>query len=347
MMQTPFSSLSRQGQVRRMARLARRALDGYPLDGSRLRLLTHLWNTTFHAVAPDGSRYVLRIHHPGQTSVESVRSELLWLAALRRETDLQVPEPVPNNAGSLVVVAADPGVPKPRLCVLFRWVEGRFVYRRLTPAHLFQVGKLMALLQRHASSWRRPDRFTRHRVDNLDPMRRGQDDRFDEACAARAVDLVSAVSTPEAGTVVAAVVHKVWAVLHSLGQGPDVFGLIHADMHYRNFLFHQGSVGAIDFDDCGYGHWLYDLAVPLTELQRHPGYVALRQALLAGYRQNRSLSVEHEAHLESFMALRRLQNLIGFIEEREHPAFRDEWRAAMDRELQGLRAFAGQPPPAS
>jgi Ser/Thr protein kinase RdoA (MazF antagonist) len=323
-----------------MAGLARTALEAYPLDKTGLRLLSHLWNTTFRVVAPNGDQYVLRIHHPGQTSVAAVRSELLWLAALREEIGLPVPEPVPNREQELVTVVAHPGVPQPRLCVLFRWVEGRFLYRGLTPAHLSQVGNLMARLQDHAAHWKRPAGFTRHRVDNLDPMRREQDDDFNEAVAASVVQTVSAVSTPEAGAVVAAAIRRVWADLRALGESPERFGLIHGDLHQGNFLFHHGVAGAIDFDDCGFGHWLYDLAVPLTGLERHPDYPALREALLAGYRQRRSLTAEQEAQLETFIALRRVQDLTGVIGEREHPAFRDTWEGDMADELQKLKAFA-------
>jgi Ser/Thr protein kinase RdoA (MazF antagonist) len=55
-----------------------------------------------------------------------------------------------------------------------------------------------------------------------------------------------------------------------LGASPDVFGLIHSDLHQENYLFHRGRVRAIDFDDCGWGHFVYDLAVTLSELQHLP-----------------------------------------------------------------------------
>jgi Ser/Thr protein kinase RdoA (MazF antagonist) len=62
-----------------------------------------------------------------------------------------------------------------------------------------------------------------------------------------------------------------------------VFGLIHADLHQENYLFHGKQVRAIDFDDCGYGPFVYDLAVTLSELEHRADYPTLRAALLAGY----------------------------------------------------------------
>src|SRR5437868_11251635 len=103
--QQPFSSLSYGAQVRRMADLARVALAAYPLAGLRVRLQAHRYNTTFRVVAPGGDRYLLRIPRASQISLEAAQAELLWLAALRQETPLIVPEPVPNREQRLLTVA--------------------------------------------------------------------------------------------------------------------------------------------------------------------------------------------------------------------------------------------------
>lgn len=81
---------------------------------------------------------MLRICHPRRTAVDVVQSELLWLAALRQEVGVNVPEPVLNQRRHYVTVVADPGMPHPRLCVLFHWTHGRFQSQTLTPAHLFR-----------------------------------------------------------------------------------------------------------------------------------------------------------------------------------------------------------------
>ena len=342
-MQQAFHSLSHRGQVRRLAALARSALRAYALPGARLRLLAHSWTTTFRVTASSGDQYVLRVHPRSQSSVEPVLSELLWLAALW-EDGLSVPEPVLNQEQRLVTWATDPGVPEARLCVLLRWMEGRFLYQGLTPAHLAQAGDLMARLHGHAAQWRRPPEFTRHRVDNLDLTQRDQDDPFDPAVAERAIQTVTAGSTTEAGTVMAAAIPRIWATLKALREESDSFGLVHADLHHRNFLFGKRGIGAIDFDCCGYGHWLYDLVVPLTQLDRHPASAALREALFTGYCRRRSLPADQEAHLETFFALRRVQDLVWLTQQKEQfalvdPRFHDWWEDNVAAELAGLRSF--------
>jgi Ser/Thr protein kinase RdoA (MazF antagonist) len=78
----------------------------------------------------------------------------------------------------------------------------------------------------------------------------------------------------------------------------------------------------IDFGDCGWGHYLYDLAVTVSELVVLPRHTALRAALLAGYRQMRDLSPAHEAWIDTFVMLREVQNLTWFLHERENPSYR-------------------------
>jgi Ser/Thr protein kinase RdoA (MazF antagonist) len=110
-------------------------------------------------------------------------------------------------------------------------------------------------------------------------------------------------------------------VQEELGSGPDAFGLIHADIHQKNYLFHDGDIRLIDFGDCGWGHYLYDLAVTVSELEGLPDCGALRAALLAGYRQMRDLSPEREALIDIFVMLREVQNLTWFLHERDNPSY--------------------------
>ena len=117
----------------------------------------------------------------------------------------------------------------------------------------------------------------------------------------------------------------VWATTTELATRPDATGLIHADLHYENFLFHDGVARAIDFDDCGWGFYLYDVAVTLWELEEREHYSQLRDAFLEEYGQHRPLPPNHDAHLRALFLLRRIQMLMWFLESRRHSSFRDHW----------------------
>ena len=275
---------------------------------------------------------------------------MTWLAALQRETDLMVPEPVPTRDGNLLTVTGVEGVPEPRICVLFRWIAGRFVDARLTPSHLEQVGALMARLQVHGAQFHPPHGFVRGRLGSLTdsayaaaagsagqvPARQQFDNPADEKAAVR---LITEACSPQDGARVETLIGKIRQTQRALGEGPEVFGLIHADLHQWNYFFDQGRVRAIDFDDCGYGHYLYDMAVTLSEVNGRKNTPALRTGFLAGYRSIRFLSAEHERYLDTFIALRDLQNMVYWVEMRDHPNFRHRWASTVHKMLQDVKSF--------
>jgi Ser/Thr protein kinase RdoA (MazF antagonist) len=238
--------------------------------------------------------------------------------------------------------------------VLFRWLPGRFFYDRLTPAHLERVGVFTALLHEQAANWRFPPNFLRGRIEVLTgEARRVSSSDSPNATPAdlaqypaqedadRCLRLVAELCTPEDVASATRAIRQIRLVFAELGHSTETFGLIHADLHQENYFFYQGQVAAIDFDDCGFGHYLYDLSVTLIEIYRLPGYMALRTALLAGYRRVRPLPVEHESYLISFFALRCLQVLVWVLESREHPAFRDRWERWAKEEFEYLRQWVG------
>ncbi|HEX6606228.1 MAG TPA: phosphotransferase [Chloroflexia bacterium] len=334
-----FAHLPHRTQIARMRQVAVAALAAYDLPPVRVRLLAHRFNTTFHVDTEGGARYVLRINRAGAPTVETVGSELAWLAALRRDTALEVPAPVATRAGALLTVADAPGVPHPHICVLFRWMPGHLSRHGLTPRRMERVGVLMAQLQDHADHWERPPGFTRGRVDWPVAMGRTLPDPYGPEVVAYIEGLVAeTLSAVEAAPVTEALA-RVRAAVQALGQGPDAFGLIHADLHYGNLLFSGDTVRAIDFDDCGFGFRLFDFGVMLSAVLDWPAYPALRAALLAGYRRVRPLPAAHEAHLDAFIALRLVQDALWILEWRRHPALGADWAGQAREVLATLAAF--------
>ena len=322
-----FTGLSNRAQVGRLKRLAAAALAEYDLPVAHLSPLVHRFNTTMQVTDIEGNRYALRITRPGKSTVAEVQSELDWLVALHRDTDLVVPDPVPTRTGALLTVASAPGVPEPRICALFRWIPGRFVQARLMPRHMEQVGRLMARLQDHAQGFQPPLGFTRPRIDDIPATR------------AAVVPLVARVRRPEDVALVEAALDRVATTLDRLGRGPGDYGLIHSDLHQWNYLFYHGQIRLLDFDDSGYAPFLYDLAVTSFEIEHYPKYHALRAALLSGYGATRSLPLDPEAVLNTLMQMRRIQNLVWDIGLQEDVYMRDRWEPMVNHALDRLRAF--------
>jgi Ser/Thr protein kinase RdoA (MazF antagonist) len=331
-----FESLGRRGQIGRLRRLGRVALARYGLADAALAPLRHEHNATFRVDAPGGP-YVLRVTRPGVHTPETIASETAWLEALRRDTDLGVPEPVGARDGSLVVIAADPGVPEPRACVLMRHLEGRFVDGRLTTRHLRAVARLTAALHEHARGWSPPAGFERPPVGTLTtPAKAGAIGAEEDAAAAAA--MVAELVSPAHGQTFAAALEMVRDTTGELHRQAGAAGLVHADLHQENYLFNAGEASAIDFDDAGQGLFIYDLAVTLSELEGRPRYEQLREALLDEYAGLGSLPEGWESKLEALQILRRIQLLMWVLESRRHPTFRDGWRTWLRTDLDELSA---------
>ncbi len=325
-----FETLTKRGQVNRLRNLAYNALTAFGIDAVKLELLQHGDNTTFRVTTDGTEHYVLRIHRAGQRTPTEISSEMTWLDFLSQE-GFVVPKPMKTLKGDLLTVAETEGVPESRACVLFHWLDGRFIDDGLTPNHLMKVGTFMARLHESNARFLPPHGFARGRLDNLCGKPRGISEGHTRSLTdntedqAKAIELVTTFASPEDGARVKKLIGMIRKAQLELGHSSDTFGLIHGDFHQENYFFHQGQVRAIDFDDCGYGHYLYDLAVTLFNIDGHENKSELKKSLLEGYCSVRPLSKEHEAYLDVFTYLRELQMMLWVIEMREHPEFRDTW----------------------
>jgi Ser/Thr protein kinase RdoA (MazF antagonist) len=298
--------VSNRQRVARMRRLAVRALDAYPLADRELRFIADEENTTFRvdATARDGrDRFLLRVHRPARhgrniDAAAAIASELDWLTALRAGSDLLVPAPLRTIDGKLTTVAASPDVPEPRVCSVLRWMDGRIHSAAPRPVHLHRLGSVMARLHNHAGQWRVPPGFVRIRWDWETFF--GDTMVYGGINAADVWDLLP----DDLRRRFARVASGMKRVMTNLGEGTDNFGLIHADLHLGNALFWRDEVRVIDFDDCGFGYWLYDIAVSLWELRHRNDYEDFRSALIDGYTRHRPLPPGGLAHLDDFIAAR-------------------------------------------
>ena len=108
------------------------------------------------------------------------------------------------------------------------------------------------------------------------------------------------------------------------------FGFVHSDLHLWNLLFAGDSAGAIDFSDCGWGHYALDLAATLQYLKhpwvgnhdQRPRFEGLRDALLAGYASERALPPRVDEQIDAFIALRTINTVEWVLDDWAHPAQR-------------------------
>jgi len=298
-----YNELTRSGQLRRMRKLAEIALNHYGLSGARLTFQHYEGNVIFRVDVPgpphEGNedslfvpnRYNLRIL--SMNDPEATLSELIWLSALRQDAGLPVPEPVPTLDGALITTIATPGVPNGRVISLMRWVDGRqLTPKSLRPPHARAWGRLMSQLHTFAASWQPPKDFKRFHWDWEGLLGNG--------VLRTPVDELVALMPVKYQEPFKVVSQEIKAAMNVFGKGPDAYGIIHTDMYLENLLFKAGEPRAIDFEDCGFGYWLYDIGIVLSQWIWTPEYPWIRDAFLEGYTAYHTLPDEQLKYLDLF-----------------------------------------------
>jgi Ser/Thr protein kinase RdoA (MazF antagonist) len=284
-------------QVAACARSALRLHGCHP--GASAELINVSENATFLVSDPDAGPSVLRVHRLGYHTEREIVSELAWMEALRAEAGVRTPRVLPAADGRRVVTAGQGATP--RHCVRFEFLPGTEPGGepggRLTGRHFEELGEITARMHRHARTWPRPPWFTRFHWDWSAAF--GEQARW-----GRWQDGIGV--GPAERQVLGRLGGTLRRRLTAFGQDPERYGLVHADTRLANLLVHGGSVAVIDFDDCGFSWFLYDLAAALSFFEHSPDVPGLVDSWLTGYRRGGQLSAGDEAEIWTFILFRRL-----------------------------------------
>lgn len=318
-----------------LTELARLALSHWRLPDQRPQLIKYRENAVFKVIRHDGGSAALRLHRPGYHSERALVSELTWMADLRR-SGVSVPEPISTPDGSLLV-SLDIGEAERQYADLINWVKGEplgasgqpLLRSRTELASLFgKVGREMARLHDAA------DRFIAP-ADFLRPDWRAEGLLGEEPVWGRFWDCRGL--TKEDREFLTKLRGRLQRELTAIIPGLDR-GLIHADLVRENILVDGECVTLIDFDDCGSGFRLFDIATALLRNRGEPDYLAIRQSLLAGYLSVRPRMENELKHLPLFLLLRAL-TYIGWAGSRpELPDSESRFR----RYVADARLLAGE-----
>lgn len=276
--------------------LAHQALQAYPAClHAEVKLLCRSENATLSVSTPQG-RYALRIHRGDYHAKQDIESELHWLDALQA-AEICVPVAVSDGQGKRIqTLSLSDG--DERYAVLFHWIEGDMLTDAVDPAAFRQLGRITAQLHHHSRRWQKPQAFRRIVWDHhtmVSPTGHWGDWRDVAGLA------------PSQHAVVEETLAHVGREMAAFGQSPDRYGLIHADLRLTNLLIHKGETRVIDFDDCGMGWYLHDLAAAISFVEHHPSAPQWVENWLNGYEQVAHVSDEELAMIPSLLIQRRIQ----------------------------------------
>ncbi len=275
-------------------------------EDAKVSLLSVSENRVYLVIDPARpKKYVIRVNS-GRLSYHtppSIASELKWLMALRQDTDIVVPEVLCAKDSSLVQTISATQLDKPRHAAIYSFLPGTEPPEDKLIPGFERLGEISARMHLHAKSWAPPADFSRHSWTPDEIL----DNRLNWGPWQTGVGVKA--ETSRLLTRLDEVVRK---RLAALPRDREHFGLIHADLKLANLLVDDGRTAIIDFDDCGYGWYLFDLATALSFLEERPDAPELVECWLKGYRKVAPVPAKIESEIPTLIMLRRLQ-LIGWV----------------------------------
>lgn len=292
------------------AAIAREAADLIRLydfsEDASVSLLSESENKVYLVNDPGLSeKYVIRINS-GRLSYHtqpSIASEMMWMMALRKDTNIVVPKVLSARDGSLVQTISASDLDKPRHAAVYSFLSGIEPPEEELIPGFERLGEISAHMHLHAGSWVPPTEFRRHTLSPENVL----DDKLNWGPWQRGVGIEDDVMR-----LLSRLENTLRRRLGEFPTGREYFGLIHADLRLANLLVDGEQTAIIDFDDCGFGWYLFDLAAALSFLEERPDVPELIASWLMGYRKVARITPEYEAEIQTFIMLRRL-SLIGWV----------------------------------
>jgi Ser/Thr protein kinase RdoA (MazF antagonist) len=271
----PYTQLTPRGRILRLRQLALQALNDYPINVARVRFLAEESTTMFRVDAVNGHKYVLRIYSEADSSLAENQTEMVWLTALARDTDLPVIRPVARKDGETISRVRHAGIPQEKRCALYHWIPGTPLADHLSPQNYRKLGALMAGLHQHAASLPLPAR--------IQPKRWDKTYYFPGEEIVYNTPAYRHLYTPAQIKIIDRAVTVCDNYLASLYQRDDPPHLLHGDLHYWNVHLHRGTLYALDFEDMLLGYPEHDIAISLYYLRDETHYPQLAAAFQQGY----------------------------------------------------------------
>jgi Ser/Thr protein kinase RdoA (MazF antagonist) len=286
-------------EAARLLPLARAALEHYSFEVRSVEHLATHSNVIYRVVTSDGLQCVLRVGSPVAGSRSNIQYEVAWLAALNRDTELEVVSPIPTGYGTFIVNAKEPDSDMSRPCVLFSWVPGSPLAEGAGSFGYRLLGRISASLQQHGRTWqpsnpegmRRWDRVFYYDPD-MDPVI-FEDSRFDhlfDRLRRRTMSRASAMSEQ--------VIKDAWA-----NGLPHV---VHGDLHEWNVHLARSRLFALDFEDVMLATPGQDVSVCLYSSRASSRRDEIRAAYRQGFEEIAPWPIEDDEQLDGFHAARQI-----------------------------------------
>lgn len=306
--------------LRKYKEVSLKAACFYPfINNFEIQLLSYTENAIYLIENQDKQKYVLRVCRPEYHTKTEIEAEVNWINSIDNDTPVEVATPIRGSNGAFVQTIKISGDNNNYHCILFTFLNGEMLsnYKDNTlKKHFFNIGKITAhfhindLNRSKHESVDRPSWDVETILGDSPIWGKWQ---YGPGITSDRLRLFEEVS------------NTVKSRLEVYGKSFNQFGLIHSDLRLDNMLIDNEQYKVLDFDDCSYGWYLFDLAATFNSI----GYESsashrlkirgsdLIQSWLKGYRKYRYLSQEDEDEIPTFIMMRRLMS-IGWMGSRDN-----------------------------
>ena len=274
----------------------------WDFDPDSFQLLAARENTIYCAQTERGN-IVIRKHRAGYQDAAGIESELCLMHAMKA-ANCSVPDAIATKDNRFVIAHDGDHF------TAVSWVSGKTMSDvlsadpssdRITQIY-HDLGLRLAEFHDAADAWSPPKNFSRHSWDRAGIV-------GPQPFWGRFWDNPDLL--PDERYIFTQIQDQMNEALSHLEDTLD-YGLIHADLIPDNVMIDENDITFLDFDDCGFGFRLFDIATILLKQIETDDFQDKAKALMEGYRTRRDLDPRF---VLMFLVLRSL-TYVGWIIDR-------------------------------
>ena len=264
-----------------------------------LELINYTENATFKIEFGNEIRIIMRVHRCWYTNRESILSEIAWLNDLKRES-LQIPKPIKNIYGEYIIQVDT--IYGNRFVDCQQYENGKHV--DFSEHFNFEkLGEIIATIHNNSVLYKKPKFYSRINWDfdrTFSHINNFHNENYKENLYL-SLKQKKYINKAE---------KKIKCKLDNYGKNVNNYGIIHSDCRFANILENDDGYVLLDFDDCGDGWFMYDLASVFGFNEDNNYLEVAKTRLLEGYQSIRPIQKCDIEMIDTFILMRQI-GLIG------------------------------------
>jgi len=323
-MGSEFFDLPAEQQQNSLTAFATKLLSDYGIHDAKVSCINFEFNATFAVESESGVKYALRININSTRTVENMQAEVEWVRHLNRTSGINTPTPIATVKDEYIVSGLHVESGQTLYGVLYSWLDGEEIGDEPTMEQLHQVGRAIALLHQESNDFALSSGNALPTFNDF--FWSTEDYLFSDKSKLSDKDRILIKEAHDH-------IMKFTQELYEISP----VHIIHADFHGWNLMWNEGQLSIFDFDDCGLGFPLQDLATALYYLDTPEQDAAFKQ----GYASIAPVPECSENEMKMLFLQRRIV-LLNYLYETSNLEHRSMIPEYQEETLRRIRNFLGE-----